>query len=111
MRWWKEVKPAGVCFGGPTGVYSIIVLMSWWCSLLKGQPDDKLTDFLHVIDDIDQVILSSIQGITGQPCPTSAPGSPPSEMSTITPDPHPHGSKRTVSKELLPRKHLRHTKA
>lgn len=108
MRWWEDIKTS-VCFGGPTGIYTLIVLMSWWCSLLKGRPDNELTDCLRTLEDIDGVILSTVHNLNGQPPVTpSLIGSSP----TASPTPTPHtmrqlrGSKRGFSEEVPSRKRL-----
>ena len=67
VEWWDELCPPGktpsVRFGGPTGVYSLIVLMSWWCTLLKTRPDNERTDCLCMLTDIDRVLLTTIGNI------------------------------------------------
>lgn len=40
IAWWGEIKASGLYFGGPVGTYGLIVLMTWWCSLLKDRPGD-----------------------------------------------------------------------
>ena len=98
MCWWEEVKSTGstvnVQFGGPTGVYNLVVLMSWWCSLLKGRPDNELSDCLHTLNDIDCVILSAIHNTVQPPRPST------------TPPAQPRGSKRTATEDPLSRKHF-----
>ena len=88
MCWWEEIKTTdgatNVRFGGPTGIYVLVVLMSWWCSLLKDQPDDKLTDCLRTLEDIDCVILSALRGTNDQsPIGPSPGGSSPEESATL----------------------------
>lgn len=80
MGWWEEIKGTGgtinVRFGGPTGIYTLVVLMSWWCSLLKGQPDNELANCLHTLDDIDRTILSVVCDVGRQPPTALSPGGP-----------------------------------
>ena len=100
MNWWGEIKSANVCFGGPTGMYTLVVLMSWWCSLLKGRPNDELSDCFRTLDDIDCTILSTIRNMAGQPSPTIP-------VSTVSPTPPLRGTKRTMSDKQSSRKRLR----
>ena len=104
MNWWEEIKSADVCFGGPTGMYTLVVLMTWWCSLLKGHPNDKLSDYFRTLDDIDRTILSAIRNMASQPSPAIP-------ASTISPTPPPRGTKRTISDEPSSRKRLRTKRA
>jgi hypothetical protein len=106
--WWEEIKTSAH-FGGPTGVYTFIVLVSWWSSLLKGRPDDELADCLCILEDADRVILSAIHNASDQPPAVS----PPTESSlTVSPvpaplAPQPRGSKRGIAEGQPPRKCLR----
>lgn len=99
MGWWGEVKSAGVRVGGPTGISSLVVLMCWWCSLLKGRPSHELTDCLRTLDDIDCTISSALRAMAGQPRATPTPGGCSSSVPAITPAPQPRGAKRTASGE------------
>ena len=109
MRWWEEVKGDGgavnVRFGGPTGVYNFIVLMSWWCLLLKGQLDNELADYSRTLEDIDHVFLSAVQGENNPPPAAPSLNRTSPEAPTILPAPK-RGSKRTASKEQSSRKRL-----
>jgi hypothetical protein len=107
MGWWKEVKSTGVCAGGPTGMYTFVVLMSWWCSLVEGRPSHERSDYLRTLDDIDRAILSALHSTTGQPC---TPAVPPT-TSTTTPAPQRRGTKRTISEESSSRKRSRSARA
>jgi hypothetical protein len=104
MGWWEDVKSTNVRVGGPTGMYNFVVLMSWWCSLLKGRPSGELSDCLHTLEDIDRTILSALHGTTGQPCTMPAPGGSSSNTATIVPTPQPRGTKRATPKEPSSRK-------
>lgn len=107
MGWWEEIKSTGVRFGGPTGIYTFIVLMSWWCSLLEGRPNGELVDCLSILNDTDQTIISAIRPSNGQPRHMPAIGDPPSVESTTTPVRQPRGSKRKGSEGSLSRKRAR----
>ena len=65
MGWWAEICPPGgvqnVHFGGSTGVSTVIILMSWWCLLLKDKPSGEHTDCLCMLEDINQVLLAVIK--------------------------------------------------
>ena len=112
MAWWDEVKSAGaVRFGGPTGIYTIVVLMSWWCSLLKGRPNNELFDCLRTLDDIDSSILSAIRMATVQPSPAPTPNGPPLETPAAAPSQRPRGSKRPMPEEPSSRKRSRPARA
>lgn len=102
INWWAEIKSAGTYFGGPTGIYSIVVLMIWWGLLLKAQPSAELADYLHTLEDIDCTILSVIHNT-----PTaSPPAASSSRASTVQPT-EPRGSKRASPGEGPSRKRLR----
>jgi hypothetical protein len=112
MGWWGEVKSAGIRVGGPTGMCSLVVLMCWWCSLLKGRPSHELTDCLRTLDDIDCTISSALCTMAGQPHATPTPGGCSSSVPAITPAPQPRGAKRTASRESLSsRKRMRSAQA
>lgn len=106
-QWWDEITSTGnttdICFGGPTGIYTIVVLMSWWCTLLKGRPDTELTDCLHVLKEIDRVILAAVQDITNQPT-TSSPNRSSGTPTTLPPQTC--GVKRPIPEEPSSRKRL-----
>lgn len=105
MSWWEEIKatgsPVNVCFGGPTGMYNLVVLVSWWCSLLKDRPDAELTDYLRTLEDIDRVVLSAICDTDSSSIPASSCGVPSPGASTPPLAPQPRGSKRTIPHEEL----------
>lgn len=110
MRWWEEIKSAGaIQFGGPTGIYNIIVLMSWWCSLLKNQPASEHSDCIRILDDIDRSILSATPIITDSSNYTPGPSRSVSEdpTSAVARAHQPRGSKRGMSEDAVSRKRLR----
>ena len=64
--WWSEIcsgATPSVRFGGPTGIYTVIVLMSWWCTLLKDEPIEQQADCLRTLAHIDCVLLTAINEI------------------------------------------------
>lgn len=107
MHWWEELKTS-VHFGGPTGIYTFIVMVTWWSSLLKGRPDNELANYLRTLEDVDRVLLSAIRNTTNQ-----SPASSPTERSPMVPPvlappaPQPRGSKRSISVGPSSRKRLR----
>jgi len=112
VQWWDEIRSTGntanVYSGGPTGIYTIVVLMCWWCTLLKGHPDTELTDCLRILEEIDCAILMAVHNIENQP--TKSPLDKPSPGMPAVPLPQARGTKRLVSEEPSSRKRLRHTK-
>ena len=66
MKWWAEICPpygSGVCFAGPTGIYSFVILLTWWCKLLKGKPAGQQQDCLRVLKEVDQALLVAVNNI------------------------------------------------
>ena len=112
MRWWEGIK-GSVGFGGPTGIYTLVVLVSWWCTLLKGQPNGELADCLRALEDINAVFLSVIRNMNNERPTTlsstrSSPVAPPvAPPALTTPVPQLRGSKRNVTEEAMPRKRSR----
>ena len=88
-------------FGGPTGIYTLIVLVSWWCSSLSTKPDGEHADCLRTLDDIDRVLKTAINNIVGQPGTTST------AISTTLPLPTPQSYKRANPGETSSRKWMR----
>ena len=111
-QWWEEISSTGtkrdICFGGPTGIYTIVVLMSWWCTLLKNRPDTELTDCLRVLEEVDRTILATVRDVANRPTASSPDGS---STGTPTLPPKIHGTKRSISQEPSSRKRLRREKA
>ena len=103
MGWWTEICPPGgilsIKFGGPTGIYSLVVLMTWWCMLLKTKPDKERTNCLRMLTDIDRVFLEAIKEIKASSTSMS--------LSPTTPPPSTQPRKRGISEEMLPCKHGR----
>lgn len=100
MGWWQEIKSAGAFkFGGPTGIYNIVVLMSWWCSLLKNQPTTEYSDCIRTLDDIDRAILSVIHITDGPSDPVPTSGGSSQKTSTVTPAEQPRGPRRVMSED------------
>ena len=105
-EWWTEICPPGgkpsIKFGGPTGIYTIVVLMLWWCSLLAAQPDSEHVDCLRTLEDIDRAFVEEINDIKGH----SAAGTS-MLLSPTTPPPSSQPRKRANSGEMLPWKRRR----
>ena len=100
IQWWDELKSASntmnIFFGGPTGIYTVIVLMSWWSALLNDRPDSELTDFVRILDEINRAILAAIQNARVKTPAQSLRSAPPQAR----------GTKRTISEEPSSRKRL-----
>lgn len=81
MQWWSEISPPGgvpsVRFGGPTGIYSLVVSVSWWCTLLKSRPSREHTDCLRTLTDIDRALLEAITKSSDHPAASSSTSPPP----------------------------------
>ena len=59
--WWDGVSgTAHVGFGGPTGVYTMVVLMAWWCSLLKDRSDPDRANYVVLVDKLNRAILEAV---------------------------------------------------
>lgn len=88
MGWWSEICPPGgvpsVRFGGPTGIYTLVVLLSWWCTLLKARAGKEHADCLHTLTDVDRVLLAAINEIKSHPTTPSL-LSPPSPLPPTQP--------------------------
>jgi len=103
MKWWAEiclVGVSGVQFGGPTGICTLVVLMSWWCVRLKEKPDEEQADCLHILKDIDKVLLTAIDNIKNHPATSTFTSS-----SAAPPPSQPR--KRVNSEHMSPRKRTR----
>ena len=65
--WWSEICPPDeepkVHFGGPTGISTFVVLLSWWCSQLRGKPNREQASCLSILEDLDRVLLDAINNI------------------------------------------------
>lgn len=105
MAWWAEIcsegETPGVCYGGPSGIYSLVVLMSWWCALLKEEPEHKRIDLNLTLTNIDAVFQLAIDEIASGADNTSS--SPPAP----TPPPSSQPRKRAGSTATSPQKRLR----
>jgi len=112
-QWWGEINSTGnttdVCFGGPTGIYTIIVLMCWWSILLKGQPDAGQTDYLRTLEEIDCAVFAVVRDARNQST-TSLPDRSSSGTPAVPP-PQTCGAKRLISEEPTSRKRLCRRKA
>ena len=103
MSWWAEICLAGVLgvqFGGPTGICTLAVLMSWWCVRLKEKLDEECTDCLRILKDIDKVLLMAIDNIKSHPATSTL-----TLPSTAPPPSQPR--KRVNSEHMSPRKRTR----
>lgn len=66
-KWWAEIcspgASLGVQFGGPTGIYILVVLMSWWCLLLETEPIGARADCLRMLEDVDRALQTAINNL------------------------------------------------
>lgn len=108
MAWWSEISPPGgvpnVKFGGTTGIYSLVVLMSWWCTLLKSEPDAGRVDCLRTLTDVDRALSTAIDEVRS--CLTAST----SILPSATPLPS-RSRKRANTCGLPPRKRKRSERA
>ena len=105
MEWWAEICPPvgpGVKFGGPTGIYTLTVLMSWWCALLKDKPERERTDCLRILEGVDRVLSTAINDMKNHP--TTSTSTLTSSTATILPSRPP---KRGNSEDTSQRKRVR----
>ena len=105
-EWWAEICPPNevpaVRFGGPTGIYTIVVLLSWWRSLLPPKPDGEHADCLHTLEDVDRVFVATINNIKTRRTVT-----PSATSSSTAPPPPSQLRKRANSGETSPQKRTR----
>lgn len=105
MEWWSEISPPGrvprIRFGGPTGIYSLVVLLSWWCKLLKDRSGKEHADCLRILTDVDYAMLAAINDIENHPT------TPTLTLSLTSPPPPSQPRKRGNSEEMSPRKRKR----
>lgn len=60
--WWEDIKStahAGYC--GTTGIYTLVVLMTWWSTFLGDQPNLERTRYLNIIEELNRAILTALQ--------------------------------------------------
>ena len=82
--WWSEISKADcIGVGGPTGIYTMVVLMTWWCSLLKGRPDSQHTEYTVMVEQLNRAILAAVSHVDQH----NAPPSPADPLSPTTPPP------------------------
>ena len=99
MEWWSELCPPGgvlsIQFGGPTGIYTIVVLLSWWCSMLKPHPENERADCLRTLIDVNRALLAAVNHLKHQVASTPA-------FSPTTPPPPSQPRKRANTTDLSP---------
>lgn len=103
MTWWAEIcsegESSGVQFGGPTGIYSLVVLLTWWCALLKDEPNHKHIDCLVTIANVEVVLRLTVDELESSAI-----------IASVTPTPAPPPSsqlRKRGSSETPPRKRMR----
>jgi hypothetical protein len=90
--WWDEISgTAHVGFGGPAGIYLMVVLMSWWCSLLKDSLDSDRVGYTVLVDKLNHAILQAIPR-TDQS--NAGPSSPDYSLLASSPPPSQYSSQR-----------------
>jgi hypothetical protein len=59
--WWNDISgTAYIGFGGPTGIYMMVVLISWWCSLLRNQSASDRSTYNLLVEQFNSAILDAI---------------------------------------------------
>ena len=103
-EWWVEIcHPNGrssVQFGGPTGIYSLVVLITWWCKLLRAKPDAEHVECIRALEDIDRALVAAINDIKHRATSTTL-------LSPTTPPPSSQPRKRAGSEVRLSQKRMR----
>jgi hypothetical protein len=106
MEWWAEISPHGgtasIRFGGPTGIYTLVVLLSWWCTQLKAKPNREHADCLRTLQDVDRVLLATVNDMRTNPAARAS-----TLLSPTTPPPPSQPRKRPNAEELSSRKRKR----
>ena len=106
MSWWSELCPPGeppkVRFGGPIGISTLTILLSWWCAELVTRPDGEHVDCLRTLADVDRVLLEVINDIKRGPTTSNPTPSPPA--------PTPQSPEQADSTTMPPRKRKRSAK-
>lgn len=85
VQWWGEICPPSgapkVRFGGPTGIYTLVVLLSWWCLLVRTKPVHEHADCLRTLTDVNHTLLTAVDGLKSHPTASASallpPASPP----------------------------------
>jgi hypothetical protein len=107
MDWWSEICPPGgapsVQFGGSTGISTLVILMSWWCALLKDKPDEEHADCLRTLKDVNCVFVAAINDLKDRPTVPA-----PALLSPTTPPLTSEPRKRASSGEPSSRKRTRY---
>ena len=105
MEWWAEISPPSgvpsIRFGGPMGIYSLVVLMSWWCTRLKDKSDEERVDCLRLLKDIDRVLSTTVNDMKSHRTSSTF------ILSPTTPPLSSQLRKRVISEEMTPRKRTR----
>lgn len=104
MEWWSEICPPGteprIRFGGPTGISTFVVLLTWWCSQLKVKPYHKWNDCLRTLEEVDCALVAAISNIKNPPATST------SILSSVAPPPS-RPRKRATNGETSPSKRRR----
>lgn len=97
LAWWDEISEKGfIDVGGPTGIYTMVVLASWWSKILEDDPHADRTQFSTFVDNFNHAISKAINNPTTGPSTidylrlTSSP--PPSQYTRVN-------AKRALSEE------------
>ena len=108
-EWWAELSPPSgapsIRFGGPTGVYTLVVLLSWWCLMVKVKPVGEHADCLRTLADVNRVLLTEIEKMKNHPAASTS-----TLLSPTSPSPS-QSRKRGNTEELSPRKRTRSGRA
>ena len=84
------------------GIYSLVVLLSWWCSLLRAKPEIEHIDCLRTLEEVNRALVATVNNLKNRPT---------ASISTLSAPATPHSSSRSRkqenSEELAPQKQKR----
>ena len=62
--WWGEIKAAvHIGYGGTTGIHILIVLMTWWCKLLRNEPDSERAKYVAIVKEQNRTLLDALHSM------------------------------------------------
>ena len=106
--WWGEISAtAHAGYGGTTGIYTLIVLMTWWCGLLRKQSDSERAEYVAIVEDLNRAVLDALRSTDKTPGVCSPTTNSLPIASPVSPQPNNRHAKRASSIDLSSRKRLR----
>ena len=104
--WWREVAAtAHAGYGGTTGIYTLIVLMTWWCGLVRDQPESERAKYVSIVEDLNCGVLAALRS-TGTPLGSSTTDLLPTALPTSS-QPNKRPTKRAATEDHPSRKRQR----